>query len=547
MPQRLDEGDPPGLLDSAALHLRLLSLDCVDPEGTAARRAPDCRTIASPPEGRNRPDLSEDRDSRRASGARWGAPAATVAILALLFGAGSAAAAQRDHAPHRRQPLRLIVTAKPAAAEEGTAVKVTGRVRGHLADPAQRYEVSLQRKNDSKGTFSTVSAARLAGHRFAVRLMVPTGPGSIGLRLRLRLGTAQVAHTKAWRLAVRTRPSSNPPATAGPAPTPGSKTVVLSPATVISVPPPGEAGTMRLSDAGGLNPGDIVAVGIGPGSPAGFLGRVTSVSQLGGEFLVGTVPAGLPEALPEGEFDQELETAELDSANPMSAVVTQRVDTALECSAGGEVAVTGTVKVHPKIEIGGSWGLFSGLHAKFIGGVKASSELEASAEAAASCEVGPQTLFERTLDSIEFWVGPIPVVVIPVISASLSAEGDVEASVSTEVHGSITAKAGLRYDAGEIHPVAEFEHSFGWTPPAPSGTAHLEAKVSPTIDLLVYGIGGPSATFNAGLAVDASSGPSPSWALTAPISLTATLSIPVLEISTGNWVVYANSFPLAEG
>jgi hypothetical protein len=394
-----------------------------------------------------------------------------------------------------------------------------------------------------------------------MRMDVPAGLRGVHLRLRLRLGTSQVAQTKPWKLAIRARPTApDPPPATTPPPAPGSKTVVLSPASVLAAPAPGTPGLLRLSGVSGLNPGDIIAVGIGPHTPTGFLGRALAVSQQGAELIVETVPAELPEALPEGEFDQELETVELDSANPMAyrsgtgprtagipGAVVQRVDAALECSAGAEVHVSGRVAVHPKIEIGGSWGFFSGLHAKFIGSIRASTELEASAEAAAACEVGPQTLFERNLDAIEFWVGPIPVVVVPVVSASISAEGDVEASVSTELHASLTAKAGLKYDHGNIHPVAEFEKTWGWTPPEPHGTARLEAKVSPTIDLLIYGIGGPSATFNAGLALEASTAPTPSWALTAPVSLTATLSIPALDISTGNWTVFQDSFPIAEG
>lgn len=468
-----------------------------------------------------------------------------LATLALMLAAGSAAAAR----PH------LTIAVKPAAAEEGTTVKVSGRVKGHLDAPTARYLVSLQ--STAKGKFATVASTRLDGHHFALRTVVPAGRPAVHLRLRLSRGDSELGQTKPWKLAIRARPAAPPtPSTPAPAPTPGAKTVVLSPASVLAAPAPGSAGTLRLTGVSGLNPGDVIAVGIGPNTPTGFLGRALAVSQQGAELLVETVPAELPEALPEGEFDQELEPGELDSATaalrgPRTAgtagAVVQHVDAALECSTGAEVHVSGRVTVHPKIEIGGSWGFFSGLHAKFIGSIRASTELEASAEAAASCAVGPQTLFERSLDAIEFWVGPIPVVVVPVLSASISAEGDVEASVATELHASLTAKAGLKYDHGNIHPVAEFEKSWGWTPPEPHGSARLEAKVSPTIDLLIYGIGGPSATFNAGLALAATTEPTPSWALTAPVSLTATLSIPALDISTGNWTVFQDSFPIAEG
>ncbi|HEX4307818.1 MAG TPA: hypothetical protein VHZ54_17410 [Solirubrobacterales bacterium] len=477
-----------------------------------------------------------------------------IAMLTSIAGATGAMAASPGHrvrAHHATPAPRLVVTSKPAAAEEATVAKLTGRVAGALTAPLARYRVVLQ--SDAKGKFATVASKRLQGRGFTLPLNVPSRPGTVALRLQLRLGDARVGAPKAWKLAIRARPAvPATPAPASPTPVPAAKTLVLSPSTVLAVPAPGTKGTLRLTAAGEVNPGDVIAIGSGPNSPDGFLGRALSVTPIGAELIVETEPAELPDALPEGEFDKELEVAEVGGTNPAPtaathAAITQRVDSTVECSAGTEVKVTGNVKIHPKVEIGGSWGLFSGLHAKFIAKIKASSELEASAEAAASCSVGPQTLFERTLDAIEFTVGPIPVVVVPVLSATISAEGDVEASVSTEVHGSIDAEAGLKYDHGDIHTVSNFEKDFGWTPPTPAGGARLEARVSPTFDLLIYGIGGPSATFNAGLAVEATTDPTPSWTLTAPVSLTATLSIPVLDISTGNYTVYANTFPLAEG
>jgi hypothetical protein len=486
-------------------------------------------------------------------GPRTGTAIAIAFAVSLLL-MTTAANAIAHH--HRRGP-HLAVDAKPAAADEGAAVSLSGKVTGKLGSPLRRYKVSLE--SGQGGHLAAIGFARLNSKQgFSLKFQAPRQSGTTTLRVQLQLGKKRIAQSKKWTLVVRGHVT---PARASESPKPSTapKTLVLDPGTIISAPAPGESGPLKLHGVSGVGVGDVIAVGIGPATPDGFLGRVVSVTQEGEDLIVGTVPAELPEALPEGEFEQVIAAEEFDTANagavPQSAPaqstagsgpVVQAVHLSLKCQAGASVQVTGNVAVNPKIEISGGWGVFSGLHAKFIGSVSASSELAASAEAAASCSVGPQTLFKKTMAPIEFTVGPVPVVVVPVLSATLSAEGKVEASVETEVHGSITAKAGIEYAHGSAHPVAGFEKDFGWTPPEPDGKAHLEAKVSPTLSLLVYGVGGPSATFNAGLAVDADTNATPAWTLTAPISLTAKLAIPVLGISTGDLTVYQHSFLLAQ-
>jgi hypothetical protein len=475
---------------------------------------------------------------------------AFATTLTLVVGVTAASAAH-----HHPQPPRLIVTSKPAAGEEGTKLVLDGQVKGHLKHSSNRYTAAVQLAQN--GHFDTVGTAHLRKQKFELDFVAPAQSGTIDLRVQLLSGGKQVAVTKPWKFVVKARAGAA--ATLQGGPTPEKRTLVISPGNVGAAPGPGEPGILRLTGVGGVNPGDIVAIGIGPNTPDGFLGRVISVQQVGGELVLDTVPAELPEALPEGEFDQEVEAEEIDTASPSSAsaqtssissgapaAIKQSVSASISCSASAKVQVSGNVAINPKIEISGGWGPFSGLHAKFIASVSASTELAALADAAANCKVGPQTLFKRVLRPIEFTVGPVPVVVVPIVSAALSAEGEVQAFVESEVHASITAKAGIEYSHGGAHPVAGFEKDFGWTPPEPTGTAHLEAKVSPQLDLLVYGVAGPTATFNAGLAVDADTSADPEWTLTAPVSLTAKLAVPALGISTGTLTVYQHSFLLAQ-
>jgi hypothetical protein len=479
----------------------------------------------------------------------------SVMAAAWIFALGSVAVASHSK-HHRSASLRILI--KPAAVDAGGSVPVSGRIVHPGKRGFGRYRVDLQVKVGKR--FTTVSSDKpSAKGRYEIGYVASTTPGAVMLRLRLRLHKHEVIHTKAWSLSIRAR---QPAASVS-----GTSTVVLNPAVVISVPPPGEPGTLRISGHADLHVGDIVAVGIGPNTPDGFLGRVTAISYEGDTTVVETVPATLPEALPEGEFSEHLDGGEIDSEASVAKVSgidatstdggsastsSQRpippipLNVSLHCGGGVQVRVGGSVAINPTIDIGGGWSPFGGVHARFIGRATASTELFASADASASCNVGPQLLFQRVLRPIGFTVGPVPVVVVPVVSAYLSADGNVEVSVDSEVHGSVTASAGIEYSKGEAHPVGGFEKDFGWTPPDPSGSAHLGAKVSPTLDLLVYGVGGPRAQFNAGLDVEANLFNDPAWTLTAPISLTAKLAVPALGISTPELTVYSHTFLLAQ-
>jgi hypothetical protein len=437
--------------------------------------------------------------------------------------------------------------------------------------------VELQEKTGKK--FTTVSGAKATRQgTFTEDFHAPGTAGAVVLRLRLLLHKREISHTKVWTLNVRAQePPSGAPSQE---PHRATSTLVLDPQTVVSAPEPGQAGELRVTGNPGAQVGDIIAFGIGPNSPDGFLGKVTSVRTEGGVTIFGTVPATLPEAAPEGEFSESIEGEEVEvemgpgteegapvlgalnaaaadpgpttastsgsTAVPASASPSIPVEASIKCGGGATVTVDGAVSIKPSVDISGGWSPFGGVHARFVGKATASTELTAKADGNASCSAGPSKLFSKTLKPIGFVAAGIPIVVVPVVSAYISAEGKAEVAVESEVHGSVTGEAGIEYSHGHAEPVGDFKKDFGWTPPEPSGEAHLEAKVSPTLDLLVYGVGGPEAQFNAGLALDVNPFAEPAWTLTAPVSLTAKLAIPALHLSTGTLTVYSHTFPLAQ-
>jgi hypothetical protein len=129
------------------------------------------------------------------------------------------------------------------------------------------------------------------------------------------------------------------------------------------------------------------------------------------------------------------------------------------------------------------------------------------AEAGASCGTGTKTLFIVYLGAVTFSVGPVPVALVPAISATLSAGGGLSGSVTTSATGTAEVHAGVDYYDGQAHPVGGITPKLtGGAPPTLEGSGHVGATISPAINVLIYGVGGPKAAVNVGLSLDASVG-----------------------------------------
>lgn len=474
--------------------------------------------------------------------------AAAFAVFASL--AGTAAAGQRA------KP-KIKITNRPAVLAVGSTTKLSGRVLGRLPRKAKIVVQQGRRRH-----FSSKRAARIRRRRFSVAYRAPAAAGTLKLRLRVRVGRRTLATSRPWSVKIvgRETPVVPPP----PPPPPPPRTQVIAPSSVAAAPDPGADGDVRFVGAVDVRSGDILAAGVGDATPYGLLRRVTAVRVENGSTVVTTTPATLDEALPEGAFSESVAGEELDTTDPQAApkksaqptstaaskagMLMARVDKKVTCASGASLDIEGNVGIYPSIEFEGGWSLLHGPHAKLVGKAEASTSLSASAQANASCTFGPKEIWSKVLKPYVFSVGPVPVVLVPKVTVDLSGDGSVDADVDSEIHGSITAEAGIDYSNGEAHPISSFDKGWGFTPPNPTGHAHLAGTVSPRIDVLLYGVGGPRLTFNAGLAVDATVSaeqPDPQWQLTAPVSLKAKLAIPALKIDSPELTVYEHTFLLA--
>lgn len=308
--------------------------------------------------------------------------------------------------------------------------------------------------------------------------------------------------------------------------------------------------------------GDVLAVGVGDSTPDGLLGRVVSRAASGGDQTVTVAPATLDEVAPTGAFalDGRLSADDVVSggdgrANPAPGAahrraltpqdltargtgtpvpLLQRLDKAVTCSASGSVSISGDVSVVPSFHADASWGGWRspGIRAaSFTGNVTASASVRAEAHAAAGCVLDRTPLLARPLrfTPIELQVGPLPVVLVPELQLYLSATGEIEADVVAEAAVSYTATAGLRWDGTTLSPVAGVTDTSSAVPPTPTADGHLSASVGPQLDLLLYGVAGPTISMTGTLTLSASSRATPWWTLTATLDAGGGIVLPALH------------------
>lgn len=348
-------------------------------------------------------------------------------------------------------------------------------------------------------------------------------------------------------------PPPAPPPPGGPPPAQEPQTREVPSDNVEAVPSPGQSGEVRVTgDVPELEPGDYLATDIGPASPFGFLGEVTAVRTEGPDTIFSTQPAKLIDAVPEGEIDVDFEAQPADTSSfraQSAGTVNEPISKRVSCTTGGSVEITGSLSLDPSFSFSARWELFRGVRsARFEGSVDADTELRATAQAAASCRLARTPLLAQpiTLRPVSVQVGPIPVVLVPQVQLYVSAEGTIEASVTTTVRGSMTAATGITYEDGRFSPTASRDVSFTHDAPTMDAKARLEAHVGPTLNLLLYGASGPEVSLTTGLSLQADTTDNPWWTLTAPLRLDAALSVPALNLTSGTLNALDTEIPVAD-
>jgi hypothetical protein len=443
--------------------------------------------------------------------------------------------------------VRLSVSAPVRIAPGGT-VLLTGRVSPSSA------KLVLQRQYRGRWVSSGRLVSRTRNGRFVLAVRAPTTGGTLRIRLLgLRAGHRIASIVK--RVAVRRRA----PTSAGPT----TSATVVSPSTVKSVPPAGDPGTVVLDGDQSPTPGSVLASSVGPNTPSGFLGKVVSVSHASGKTIIHTKPTTIEEAIPAGTFN-------LDDATPIGAQTqnasaarstaarsaaadgedsfSHRLDKAFSCEGGASFSATGDAQISATPHLSVSWSPFHGVSASFTETVNASASLSGLLSTAASCTLDKTALLAHPapLGTFAGDVLGLPVVVVLQGQIYINGSATAQGGVSAGIQGHASASGGIAYSHGRASVVSP-RATLTYSPQGPSAQASgsLGAHVTPELQVLLYGAGGPVFDATTGLDFNADTTQNPWWRLTAPLKVTASLAAPDFDLSTPALTLYSHTFTIA--
>ena len=270
-----------------------------------------------------------------------------------------------------------------------------------------------------------------------------------------------------------------------------------------------------------LDPGDVMVGGVSAAAPYGFLRRVTSVASVGSGLQVSTEPATLGDAIEQGDayFSQELSPEDLRDvvwpegvtlATPMGSknFHFNIVNVVLYDHDGDHETTDDQIRANGALDLllgfdfsfrikGGQLKTLD-----FIGRVNETADLQVGAHV----QIG--ALYEEfsltppvTLSAITFPIGPIPVVITPVLSIFIGMDGNAHVGVTASVTQQAGLSGGLRYANGSWSPVAERTNDFLFDPPHAYASLNLRAFGGARLAVLLYGVTGPYMTIDLYLAL----------------------------------------------
>ncbi len=443
--------------------------------------------------------------------------AAFAACFACMFAQGVSVAQAREAG---------VTFSAPRPVSAGGPVSIRGRVY-----PARATAVHAQRKAGRRW-LTVASGTTTSAGVFALTFQAQRHQGVSVMRV-VAMRSGRIVAVSSSRL-LRVGRANGPIAS-------GVHAIVLEPSAVKSVPSPGDSGRLVYAGGNTVKSGQVIAVGQGPATPYGFLGRATSVMTKAGETIVETVPATLLEAASNGSIET--------SASAQSARARAAARPRFSCTGSATASYGAEAGLSASMELKADWTVLGGLQsASLTANASATGGLEAEIQGALTCSLRSTTISQFNLPTQRFLVdGVIPIVITSQVTVYLDGSAHAEAATSTSVETGFSASAGIGWTkAGGFAPIASFEPHLQFTPPDLTASGNVAANLTPTILVLIDGVAGPKISLRGGLNLAAERSATPWWKLTAPVLLSGELVVPPLKLKSGPLKIYEHTFTLDE-
>jgi len=262
-----------------------------------------------------------------------------------------------------------------------------------------------------------------------------------------------------------------------------------------------------------LKVGDILVDSTSDFAQYGYLRKVTGIQETKGETTVTTSPAGLTEAVLQGNIDfnsGKLKTSQIQRmvlADGVTLKTLKNTDFTvfdmnydMEFGSGNDkITVSGNTQLDIDIFFKFNWSycIMCAPPEVEINLFETGVEINQSASINVSSEYGASITHRIPIATYYFepWtftLGPIPVVFVPKIELFVEVDGSITADFSTGASESFTGRLGTKYTSDDgWGTIKEKTFTYDYYPPELNLSANIEANVGPEVSLLLYGVAGP--------------------------------------------------------
>ena len=312
-----------------------------------------------------------------------------------------------------------------------------------------------------------------------------------------------------------------------------------------------DSGVLRFSKStpvlANLKPGDVLVSEPSNAAPSGYLRKVTALRQDGTDTVLDTTQANLTDAITQGELkaDFQLTGDDLLRTEGLPKGVTLTVNKVPSGGIRPQVGVgenygfnlnfdrtfipvkepnaTGTIRVNGGVRFNVGYGVDVGIKPCFELPPVCVTSFQASVGFAQGSNLNITGDFQGTVgDAVligtqyfkpeVFFIGPVPVVLVPKVELYLTAGGEITAHVDFAANESITAQVGSRWtkDNG-WKDISGFDIKGNLPPPTFSGSLKPRVGLQSRASFTLYDVAGPEATLEAGVGLDVAYPRNPNW------------------------------------
>ena len=238
-----------------------------------------------------------------------------------------------------------------------------------------------------------------------------------------------------------------------------------------------------------------------PGSPIGILKKDSTVfSEIEGvELIRSNNPKDTSFTIKIGNSNSISEAEPLKQILSVEGIgIKDREPTLLYSKNGVDVKAIGEITVDFKLDIGASYGLFSGLeYFKVIPQINATEKVEFFIGGDVKLPEKKVRLGRIPFQRMVFFIGVVPVYIQSNLEVFLGFDGKVTAKVNTGFEFKQQIRFGVVYNKDtDINVIGEFNPSWDFIEPKAEVSYEMRGFIEPKISVMLYGVIGPAVLFN---------------------------------------------------